>query len=236
MVRKSIATAAALGSAALAVAGLGSTTSSAAGPSGAATSANSVATVSASAPLITWSRHNGHKVASFALVRSAASVQANCLANARATVSIEQTEQVEFMRVHAEGLPKNTGFDFFVTQVPNAPFGLSWYQGDLESNQYGKASVTYVGRFNEETFSVAPGVAPAPVKHTSPIADANQNPATAPVHQYHLGFWFNSPADAAKAGCNNVVTPFNGEHNAGPQAMSTRQFPALAGPLSQIKP
>ena len=49
------------------------------------------------------------------------------------------------------------------------------------------------------------------------------------------GFWFNDPADAAAAGCSNGVTPFNGEHNAGPQAMSTAQFPVLAGPLKHVK-
>ena len=42
-------------------------------------------------------------------------------------------------------------------QVPDAPFGLSWYQGDLESDKYGKAKGTFVGRFSEETFLVAPG-------------------------------------------------------------------------------
>jgi hypothetical protein len=53
---------------------------------------------------------------------------------------------------------------------------------------------------------------------------------------YHLGLWFNSPTDAAAAGCPNTVTPFNGEHNAGVQALSTRNFPDQAGPLSQIQP
>jgi hypothetical protein len=234
MIRKSVAAASVLGSAALAVAALAGSTTASASP--AYPGSAPTPSTAAAAPLITWSTHNGHKVASFDLVRSTASVNAGCLVHARARVSIEQTEQVEFMRVSASGLPRNTEFDFFVLQVPDAPFGMSWYQGDLHSDRYGKANVTYVGRFNEETFSVAPGVAQAPVKHLSPIRDASQNPATAPLHQYHLGFWFNAPADSAKAGCANVVTPFNGDHNAGPQAMSTRQFPAQAGPLSRIKP
>ena len=46
--------------------------------------------------------------------------------------------------------------------------------------------------------------------------------------------WFNSPADADKAGCGNTVTPFNGEHNAGGQALSTRNFPNDDGPLRQL--
>jgi hypothetical protein len=48
---------------------------------------------------------------------------------------------------------------------------------------------------------------------------------------YHLGLWFNSPRDAARAGCPATVTPFNGEHNAGVQALSTRNFSTLFGPL-----
>jgi hypothetical protein len=56
------------------------------------------------------------------------------------------------------------------------------------------------------------------------------------VHTYHLGLWFNSPADAAKAGCPSTVTPFNGEHNAGIQALSTRQFQDQHGPLRRINP
>jgi hypothetical protein len=72
------------------------------------------------------------------------------------------------------------------------------------------------------------------VVHTSPIKDANKNRATPPVYQYHLGVWFNSPQDAKKAGCQSTVTPFNGEHNAGVQALSTRNFPLLAGPPSRV--
>ncbi|MFO1129453.1 MAG: hypothetical protein U1E66_13595 [Rhodospirillales bacterium] len=120
-------------------------------------------------------------------------------------------------------------------QLAEAPFGLSWYQGDMESNGAGVAQGTFLGRFNIETFIVAPGTGPAPVVHRTPIPDANQNPATGPVHTFHLGLWFNSPTDAADAGCNGAVTPFNGEHNAGVQALSTRQFAAGAGPLRKLK-
>jgi hypothetical protein len=82
---------------------------------------------------------------------------------------------------------------------------------------------------------VAPGPGPAPVIHSSPIPDAATNPATAPVHMYHVGLWFDSPLAASAAGCPANVTPFNGEHNAGIQALSTRQFPNDQGPLRQIQ-
>ncbi|HEY0534359.1 MAG TPA: hypothetical protein VGD29_22465 [Actinoplanes sp.] len=168
----------------------------------------------------------------FSMVRSGATVTANCLTAATATVKVVSHEQTETMTINASGLPANTGFDVFVLQLPNAPFGVSWYQSDLESNGSGNASVQVIGRFNVETFAVAPGVGAAPTPH--PGVDAATNPAFAPVHTFHLGFWFNSPADAVKAGCPGTVTPFNGEHNAGIQAMSTRNFADANGPLRQL--
>ena len=171
----------------------------------------------------------------FHMVPSAASVKANCLNRADAKVTIESEGPVEVMRVSAKQLPPNTDFDLFVIQVPNAPFGISWYQGDLESNSSGHADGTFIGRFSDETFAVAPGVAPAPVVFNGAFPDASSNPAFNPVQMYHLGLWFNSPKDAAAAGCAGATTPFNGEHDAGVQALSTRNFPDQAGPLRQIQ-
>ena len=62
------------------------------------------------------------------------------------------------------------------------------------------------------------------------------NPATEPIHMYHLGLWFDSPQDAQAAGCPATETRFNGEHNAGIQALSTRNFGALNGPLRHLRP
>ena len=171
----------------------------------------------------------------FNMVRSTGT-PANCLPHARARVRIDELEGAEQMRVKVHGLLPDTEYDLFVIQVPDLPFGLAWYQGDIETDKYGDGEGTFVGRFNEETFSVAPNVAPAPVVHSSPIADAASNPATPPVHQYHLGLWFNSPQDAAAAGCNPATTPFNGEHNAGVQILSTHNFPADFGPLRHVLP
>jgi hypothetical protein len=172
----------------------------------------------------------------FQMVRSAAAQNARCLRGAQATVTIEPLGPVERMTIVATGLPKNTEFDLFVIQLANNPFGLSWYQGDMETNRNGVARGVFVGRFNIETFIVAPDVGPAPVVHNRPpFPDANTNPKTAPVHTFHLGLWFNSPRDAQAAGCPNTVTPFNGDHTAGIQALSTRNF-ARIGPLSQLRP
>ncbi|MFO1129455.1 MAG: hypothetical protein U1E66_13605 [Rhodospirillales bacterium] len=174
-------------------------------------------------------------VINFKMVRSAASTAAGCLPGASAEVKIESLGEVERMTVVAHKLPRKTDFDLFVIQLADAPFGLSWYQGDMESNGSGDAQGTFIGRFNIETFIVAPGTGPAPVVHHQPIPDADENPATGPVHTFHLGLWFNSPDDAAAAGCLTAVTPFNGEHNAGVQALSTRQFAADHGPLRRLR-
>ncbi|MGV1010062.1 MAG: hypothetical protein ACOYBY_15880 [Dermatophilaceae bacterium] len=193
---------------------------------------------SASAPAATSSAPESPQAATnaktFGMVRSTAAEGANCVPYAKATVKITPLEGAERMDVNVSGLPANTGFDLFVLQVPDAPFGMAWYQGDIETDANGKGHGRFIGRFNIETFSVAVGTAPAPVVHDSPIADASTNPQTAPVHQYHLGLWFNSPIDAAAAGCPNAVTPFNGEHNAGVQVLSTKNFPIDAGPLKRV--
>jgi hypothetical protein len=167
---------------------------------------------------------------------------AKCLPDAKGEVHVVSLGTVEVMDVVVTGLRPNTDFDFFVIQVPTAPFGLSWYQGDIETDASGSGHEIFRGRFNIETFIVAPGVADAPVvdfeDHPS-FPDADKNPATAPVQIYHLGLWFNSPDDAKDAGCTDdmrVVTPFNGEHNAGIQVLNTSNFRDDHGPLRDLHP
>lgn len=171
----------------------------------------------------------------FSMVRSSTAVAADCLANAKGRVTISPLGPVENMHVEVSGLPPNAGFDLFVIQLPDKPFGLSWYQGDIHTDSKGTGVGDFTGRFSLETFIVAPGSGPAPVVHTKPpFPDASSNPATNQVHRFHLGLWFDSTEEATKAGCPNTETPFNGDHTAGVQAMSTRNFPALSGPLKKI--
>jgi hypothetical protein len=175
----------------------------------------------------------------FDMVRSAAATNGNCLQDVTARVTIESKGPVEHMDVHVSGLPPNTEFDFFVIQIPNAPFGLAWYQGDIETNHEGRGHQKFIGRFNIETFIVAqpPAGQAAPAVHDQPpFPDAASNPATEPIHTFHLGLWFNSPTDALNAGCPGAVTRFNGDHNAGIQVLSTQNFPSLEGPLKQLTP
>ncbi len=159
---------------------------------------------------------------------------AACLPKAIGYVTVTSLGPVENMHVEIRGLPPKTNFDFFVIQVPDKPFGLSWYQGDIETDALGRGVADFTGRFNIETFIVAPGSDVAPQVHT--YTDAATNPPTGPIHTFHLGVWFNSPADAVKAGCAGTVTPFNGEHNAGIQVLNTAQYPKTKGPLINLKP
>ena len=65
-------------------------------------------------------------------------------------------------------------------------------------------------------------------------ADANEGVKFAPIHTFHLGVWFADPKDAKDAGCSNTSTPFDGDHEAGIQALSSRNFTG-GGPLGTIK-
>jgi len=161
---------------------------------------------------------------------------AACVPNATASVTITPTGSVEVMDVTLTNLPPNNEFDLFVIQVPNAPFGVAWYQGDIETDEFGNGFGEFVGRFSIETFAVAQGTANAPVIFNQPpFPDASSNPPFEPIHTYHLGLWFGSPDEAAAAGCSSNVTRFNGEHNAGIQLLNTANFGDLAGPLLQVQ-
>jgi hypothetical protein len=169
----------------------------------------------------------------FNMVRSQTAVDNDCLKGAKANVDVRTTStDNQIMDVSVNHAPKNTEFELFVTQQPNSPFGISWYQADFETNNQGQGEVRARGIFSEELFAVAPGVVNAPQVDD---LDAEKNPAFAPVHTYHLGLWFGSPEEAQAAGCPANVTPFDGNHEAGIQAFSTRNFPALHGPLRQIQ-
>jgi len=159
-----------------------------------------------------------------------------CLPGASAAVKITPTGPVDIMDVSVQGMPPSTTFNLFVIQVPKAPFGIAWYQGDIETDKHGHGHQRFVGLFSIETFAVAPGSAPAPVVFNGPFPDASLNPPFNPIQMYHLGVWFDSPADAQAAGCPATVTPFNGEHNAGIQVLNTSNFTDDQGPLRSVNP
>ena len=170
---------------------------------------------------------------SFKMVRSQAAVDNDCLEGAKANVDVRTTPtDNQIMDVTLNHAPKNTEFELFVTQQPNSPFGVSWYQADFETNNQGHGEVSARGIFGEELFVFAPGSVKAPQVDEF---DAKKNPAFDPVHTLHVGLWFGDPKDAKDAGCSGKVTQFDGDHKAGIQAFSTRNFPDLKGPLGKIK-
>ncbi len=149
----------------------------------------------------------------------------SCLPHAGGQVTITPGSQNDIMQVSIWGMPRNADFDLFVIQQPLKPFGVSWYQTDVNADRHGSGHATVRGIFDAETFSVSPG----------------GTTTFAPTHQFHLGLWFNDPNVPFNLGCEPngpgaqpIVTPFNGEQHAGIQALNTSEFPDNAGPLSHV--
>jgi hypothetical protein len=172
---------------------------------------------------------------SLAFDMAVSAAAATCLPDAQGHVTVRNAGANQRMQVRVNGLPPHTDFSFFVLQVPTGPFGMSWYQGDIETDDTGSGSQQFFGVFSSETFIFAPATRAAP--QTDPGVDALTNPVTAPVHTYHLGLWFSDAADAAAAGCPGTVTPFDGDHRAGIQVLNTSNFgtEAANGPLGQFE-
>jgi hypothetical protein len=130
-----------------------------------------------------------------------------------ATVTVTRGELHDTLTLKASNLKPNLGFDLFTIQNTNlladgepdpnfVNFGLAWYQTDVQANKYGDATVTINTILLDQIFGFDPAA------------------SLAPTHTFHVGFWFNKPADAEACGFDvNTPTPFNGEQNAGPNAM-----------------
>lgn len=149
----------------------------------------------------------------FNMVRAAG---ATCLAiNARGRITIGNLGPVQNMHVEVSGLTLNNDFTLFITQHSTRPFGFSWYQGEIHTDQKGRGVGDVVGIFSDETFT---------------LTDTNT-----PVQMSHLAMWFADANDAANAGCPDIDTPFDGDHRAGILVLSTENFPDIRGPLQRIR-
>jgi hypothetical protein len=137
-----------------------------------------------------------------------------------ARVSVVKGDPNDSLVLQTSGFKPGLTFDVFTVQRspqlangtpdPNFHnFGLAWYQSDLDAN--GSTSLKTI--LVDQIFGFDPDV------------------ALPPTNTFHIGFWFNNPADAAPCGFTGS-TPFNGEHNAGPLAFISRPNPATGlGPL-----
>jgi len=90
-------------------------------------------------------------------------------------------------------------------------FGFAWYQSDLTADSNGNQIVGFDPAVN-----------------------------LVPTNTFHVGFWFDDPNAAAACGFNaSKPTPFNGQHQAGPNTMisllnKTTDLGALCtGPIRQ---
>src|ERR1700726_280890 len=178
-------------------------------------------TAASAAPVTTPAAGTSHGSFTFALVPSPG-IKA-CLPHAGGFATITPGSQNDLMQVTIFGMPRNAEFDLFVIQQPLKPFGVSWYQTDVNANSHGVGQASVRGVFDVETFSVSLG----------------GTTTFAPTHQYHLGLWFNDPNLPFALGCEPgakvaAVTPFNGEQHAGIQALNTAEFPVNVGPLSRV--
>ena len=76
------------------------------------------------------------KRTTFPLQRTAG-LPAGCAPQAAGTGTIVSIGPAEVMILEVTGLPASSEFDVFVIQVPQAPFGIAWYQGDLDTDSIG---------------------------------------------------------------------------------------------------
>jgi hypothetical protein len=141
-----------------------------------------------------------------------------------AAVNVKRDSLNDQLDLRLVGFKPGIQFDLFTVQ--NSPqlangtantsfknFGLAWYQSDVEADGGGSAHVKIKTILLDQVFGFDPAA------------------SLAPTNTFHVGFWFNNPADAAPCGFKGV-TPFNGDHTAGPLAFITRPSAATGlGPL-----
>jgi hypothetical protein len=133
-----------------------------------------------------------------------------------ANATVQRGAQNDTLTLKLAGFKPNLGFDLFTVQrsnqlasgTPNpsfTTFGMAWYQSDVETNSSGTATVTVKSILLDQIFGFDPDV------------------SLAPTNTFHVGFWFDSVAEAQPCSATKLApTPFNGEHHAGPVAFITR--------------
>lgn len=144
-----------------------------------------------------------------------------------ATVTVKRGPLHDTLILTAQNIKPHLAFDLFTIQNTNllsngqvdpnfVNFGLAWYQSDLQADANGVAKVTIATILLDQIFGFDPAA------------------SLGATHTFHVGFWFNDPNDAAPCGFDvSHPTPFNGEQNAGPNAMiSVPNAITNLGPLS----
>ena len=156
----------------------------------------------------------------------------------KATVTVTRGSLNDTMVISLEHFRPGLDFDLFTVQ--NSPlqsdgtadstftnFGLAWYQSDIKIGHSGNGSVKIKTKLVDEIFGFDPSV-------RDPDDPSPSTVALAPTNAFHVGFWFDNPGDATTCfgGITPGTTPFNGTHDAGPNAMISEPVaPDDLGPL-----
>ena len=131
-----------------------------------------------------------------------------------ATATVTKGNNNDTLTVKLSNFKPGLAFDLFTVQRsnqlangspnPTPGFGLAWYQSDVHVGSTGSGSATIHTILLNQIFGFDPDV------------------SLSPTNTFHVGFWFNNPADSKPCGFTGPPTPFNGEHHAGPVAFITR--------------
>ena len=150
-----------------------------------------------------------------------------------AQIIVQRGTDNDVLILRAQHLRPNLGFDLFTIQNSNLladgqinpyfiNFGLAWYQSDLTADSNGNVDIAIKTILLDQIFGFDPAV------------------NLLPTNTFHVGFWFDNPHDAAACGFNpSKPTPFNGQHQAGPNAMislpdaTTDLGPLCTAPIKQ---
>jgi hypothetical protein len=128
--------------------------------------------------------------------------EAGCLredASGVLTLNSSSSGQVHVELFH---LPPATGFSIFRTQRAETPVGLGWHLGNVETDSSGHASVDLISLAPDDLFHFG----------------------DPPLDLQHFALWFRDAADAARTGCGGARTPFDDDHEAGIQALNSREL------------
>ena len=140
---------------------------------------------------------------------SLVATSATCFPNASATVTVfpkEEDRGVDTLDLKAEGLPPNTSFTVFLTELAEFPFGASEYIAEFTTNAAGRGSVR-VDAVIQEAFAF----------------DGNTRVRKA---LNHVVVWFADPKDddVCFGPGGGPVTPFDGDGQAGATVLSSKKF------------
>jgi hypothetical protein len=158
-----------------------------------------------------------------------------------AKVTVGRGTANDVMIVELTNFKPGAAFDLFTIQRTNVKaegvldpdfkgsFGLAWYQSDIHVGADGKAEAVVKSILLDGIF----GFDADPIPGSTTGA-----PLVPPTHTFHVGFWFDQPADAVACGFDlTKPTPFNSEHKAGPNAMISLPGPIGGqGPLLTVNP